>query len=89
MEIKNSKRWDPPDYKAYLVGVVGFCLAFGFRFYLHPLLGEHFPSLLFSINCIVLAYFYGFWPSFVFLLTSFCSYCVISFLFLTEKLPLI
>jgi len=70
MNIRNSVRWNPPDYKAYVFGAVGFLLAFGLRFYLHPLLGEHFPSLLFSINCIVLAYFYGFWPSFVFLIIS-------------------
>lgn len=70
MNIRNSKRWNPPDYRPYIVGAIGFCLAFSFRFYLHPMLGEHFPSLLFSINCIVLAYFYGFWPSFIFLLIS-------------------
>ena len=70
MKIRNSKRWNPPDWKPYLVGCVGFLLAFSLRFLLHDRLDEHLPTLFFALNCIVLAYFYGFWPSFVFLMLS-------------------
>ncbi|SNC60191.1 DUF4118 domain-containing protein [Polynucleobacter victoriensis] len=70
MKIKNSKRWSSPDWKPYLIGAIGFFLAFFLRFSLHDRLDEHFPTLFFAINCTMLAYFYGFWPSFVFLLMS-------------------
>ena len=70
MKIKNSKRWNPPDWRPYFIGAIGFALAFFLRFSLHSHLDEHFPTLFFAINCTMLAYFYGFWPSFTFLLIS-------------------
>ncbi len=37
---------------------------------MHPVLNEYIPLLFFAINCIVIAFFYGFWPSFWMLAVS-------------------
>lgn len=70
MNIRNSKRWSKAGPESYLVGFGGLCMAFVLRYMLHPVLDDHIPMLLFAVNCLVIAYFYGFWPSFWMLLLS-------------------
>ena len=70
MEIKNSIRWSKAGAECYLAGIAGVCIAFALRYALHPLLDGNLPMLFFAINCVVIAYFYGFWPSFWMLLAS-------------------
>lgn len=70
MEIKNVKRWCKAGPEPYYVGFLGFFLAFVLRYFLHPLLGEHLPMVFFAVNCIVIAYYYGFWPSCLMLVLS-------------------
>ena len=71
MEIKNVKRWAEAGPKPYYMGLAGFFLAFALRYILHPVLENHLPMLFFAVNSIVIAYYYGFWPSFLILLFSF------------------
>jgi len=70
MKIRNSKRWSKAGPESYLAGIAGVCIAFALRYVLHPVLDDHIPMLFFAINCIVIAFIYGFWPSFWMLLLS-------------------
>ena len=70
MEIKNVKRWAKAGSEPYFVGLAGFFLAFALRYILHPVLGSHLVMLFFAVNSIVIAYHYGFRPSFFMLLLS-------------------
>jgi K+-sensing histidine kinase KdpD len=70
MEIKNSKRWAATGWEPYYMALLGYILAFAIRHYLTPLLDDHLPMLLFALNCAVIAFLYGFWPSFLTLLIS-------------------
>lgn len=71
MEIKNVKSWATAGPEPYYVSFAGFLVAFGLRYIMQPLLDDHIPMLLFAINSIVIAYYYGFWPSFLMLILSF------------------
>jgi K+-sensing histidine kinase KdpD len=68
MKIRNSKRWSRAGTESYLAGLCGLCVAFVLRYLLHPMLEDQLPMLFFAVNCFVIAYFYGFWPSFWMLL---------------------
>jgi K+-sensing histidine kinase KdpD len=70
MEIKNVKRWSKGGAGPYYLGFAGFVLAFCPRYILHPILESHLPILFFAVNCLVVAYYFGFWPSFMMLLIS-------------------
>lgn len=70
MEIKNVKRWAKAGPAPYFVGLAGFFLAFALRYILHPMLESHLPMLLFAVNSLVIAYYFGFWPSFFMLSLS-------------------
>src|SRR5579862_5299418 len=70
MEIKNAKRWAPAAPEPYYMALLGYSLAFAVRYTLTPLVEDHLPMLFFSINCVVIAFLYGFWPSFLILLLS-------------------
>ncbi|HEX8989846.1 MAG TPA: DUF4118 domain-containing protein [Rhodocyclaceae bacterium] len=70
MEIKNARRWAQAGPEPYVVALLGYLAATAVRFALHPLLDGHLPMLLFAINCAVIAFLYGFWPSFAALLIS-------------------
>jgi K+-sensing histidine kinase KdpD len=70
MNIRNSKRWSTAGPEGYLAGIAGVCVAFALRYILHPVVEGHIPMLFFAINCIVIAFIYGFWPSFWMLLVS-------------------
>ena len=43
--------------------LLGFALAFCLRYILNSVLDESMSMLFFTINCIVMAYFFGFWHS--------------------------
>lgn len=70
MNIRNSRCWSKAGPERYLVGLGGVCVAFALRYVLHPILHDDLPMLFFAINCILIAYFYGFWPSFWMLVLS-------------------
>jgi K+-sensing histidine kinase KdpD len=70
MEIKNAKRWAIGGPEPYCMALLGYILAFAVRHSVAPLLDDHLPMLFFAINCIVIAFLYGFWPSFLILLIS-------------------
>lgn len=70
MKIQNAKYWSKAGPESYLVGFAGVCVAFALQFLLHPVLDDSLSMLFFAINCIVIAYLYGFWPSFWILLLS-------------------
>ena len=70
MKIRNCKRWQRPGPESYLAGIGGLCVAFALRYILHPVLDDDIPMLFFAVNCIVIAYIYGFWPSFSMLMLS-------------------
>jgi K+-sensing histidine kinase KdpD len=70
MEIKNAKRWATGGLEPYYAAFVGYILAFAVRYTLMQLFDDHLPMLFFAINCIVIAFLYGFWPSFLILLVS-------------------
>ena len=70
MEIKNAKRWATGGLEPYYMALLGYILAFAVRNSATPFLDGHLPMLFFAINCIVIAFLYGFWPSFLILLLS-------------------
>ena len=70
MEIRNAKRWAKAGFEPYVVGLLGFLAATAVRFALQPYLGDHLPMLFYAINCVVIAFLYGFWPSFAMLLLA-------------------
>ncbi len=70
MEIKNAKRWAPAGAEPYYMAILGFILAFAVRYTLIPVVDDHLPMLFFAINCVIIAYLYGFWPSFFVLTIS-------------------
>ena len=70
MKIRNSRCWSKAGPERYLAGIAGVCIAFALRYVLHPVLHDDIPMLFFAINCIVIAFFYGFWPSFWMLVVS-------------------
>jgi K+-sensing histidine kinase KdpD len=70
MEIKNAKRWATAGAEPFYMALLGYILAFAVRYTLIPVVDDHLPMLFFAINCIVIAYLYGFWPSFLALLIS-------------------
>lgn len=70
MKIKNAKRWAAAGLEPYFIGALGLLAATAIRFALHPVVDDHLPMLFYAINCIVIAFLYGFWPSFVVLLAS-------------------
>ena len=71
MEIRNVKRWAKAGAEPYLVGLAGFVLALLLRYALRSVLDDHLPMLFFAVNCIVIAFLYGAWPSFLLLSISF------------------
>lgn len=70
MEIRNAKRWAKAGPEPYVVGLLGFLAATAIRFALHPYIGDHMPMLFFAVNCVVIAFLYGFWPSILILSIS-------------------
>ena len=70
MEIKNAERWATAGAEPYYMAILGFILAFAVRYTLIPVVDDHLPMLFFAINCVVIAYLYGFWPSFFVLTLS-------------------
>jgi K+-sensing histidine kinase KdpD len=77
MKLKNSKAWKQNGINSAAICFLGFLLAFCLRYMLDPLLDDHLSMLFFSINCIVMAYFFGFWHSmWLFLISLFTAfYC--------------
>jgi K+-sensing histidine kinase KdpD len=63
MEIRNAKRWAKAGPEPYVVALLGFLAATALRFAMHPIVEEHLPMLLYAVNCVVIAFLYGFWPS--------------------------
>ena len=70
MQIKNAKRWARPGAEPYYMALLGYLLAFSVRYTLQPMLDDHLSMFFFAINCVVVAFLYGFWPSFLILLVS-------------------
>ena len=70
MQIKNVKRWAKAGAEPFYMGVLGYFLAFAVRYTLSPLLDDHLSMLFFAVNCIVIAFLYGFWPSVLILFLS-------------------
>lgn len=63
MEVRNAKRWAKAGPQPYLAALFGYFVALAVRFALAPVIDNHFPMLFFAINCVVIAFLYGFWPS--------------------------
>lgn len=70
MEIKNAKRWAKAGPEPYVAGLLGFLAATAIRFALQPIVDDHLSMLLYAINCVVIAFLYGFWPSILMLSIS-------------------
>jgi len=70
MQIRNAKRWAKAGPEPFAAGLLGYFLALALRYALGPMLDDHIPMLFFAINCVVVAFMYGFWPSFSILLIS-------------------
>jgi K+-sensing histidine kinase KdpD len=70
MEIRNAKRWSAAGPEPCYMAILGYILAFAVRYTLIPVVDDHLPMLFFAINCVVIAFLYGFWPSFLILLLS-------------------
>jgi K+-sensing histidine kinase KdpD len=70
MEMRNAKRWAKGGPEPYVVGVLVLLAATAVRFSLQPYVEDHLPMLFYAINCIVIAFLYGFWPSFAMLLLA-------------------
>ena len=77
MKLRNSKAWKQNGINSATICLLGFLLAFCLRYMLGPLLDEHLSMLFFAINCIVMAYFFGFWHSMCLFLISLLTafYC--------------
>jgi K+-sensing histidine kinase KdpD len=65
MQIKNSKRWARSGFEAYFFAGFGVFVAFCIRYSLHPFLQSNLPMTFFILNTIVIALFYGYFPSFL------------------------
>lgn len=65
MDIKNTKRWAKPGFEGYFAAFCGVCIAFAIRYTLHPFLQNNLPMTFFILNTIIIAFFYGYSPSFL------------------------
>ncbi|WP_201747146.1 DUF4118 domain-containing protein [Glaciimonas sp. PCH181] len=63
MKLKNSRTWKQSGIHSVSICFVGFAIAFCLRYVLNSALDESMSMLFFSMNCIVMAYFFGFWHS--------------------------
>ena len=70
MELANGRRWAKAGAEPYYMALLGYFLAFSVRYTLQPILDDKLPMLFFAINCVVIAFLYGFWPSFWILILS-------------------
>lgn len=70
MQIKNAKCWAKGGWEPYVLALLGYFIALAIRYALQPILDDHLPMLFFGINCIFIAFLYGFWPSFSILCLS-------------------
>ncbi|HEY4317914.1 MAG TPA: DUF4118 domain-containing protein [Herbaspirillum sp.] len=60
IKIGNAKRWKESGMRPLLVCMLGFLFAFLLRQILAPILDEALSMLLFTINCIVMSYLFGY-----------------------------
>lgn len=60
IKLRNSKRWKNGGFIPLFVSLCGFVIAFVLRFVLSPVLDDAMSMLFFSINCIVIGYFFGY-----------------------------
>lgn len=63
MEFRNKKRWRQNPLEGYLVGFIGFALAFVIRQQLQGSLDDALPTFFFTIATIIVAARYGLWPA--------------------------
>ncbi|MGS0740241.1 DUF4118 domain-containing protein [Glaciimonas sp. GG7] len=70
MKLKNARTWKQGGIDSIAICMLGFSIAFCLRYILNSALDESMTMLFFTINCIVMAYFFGFWHSTGLLLIS-------------------
>jgi K+-sensing histidine kinase KdpD len=63
MEFRNKKRWRQNPLEGYLVGFIGFALAFVIRKELQGPLDDALPTFFFTVSTIIVAARYGLWPA--------------------------
>lgn len=63
MKVKNKKTWGDSSALPYLYTVIAVAVTFCCRYALHPYLEDRSTLLFFAVTCLLIAYFYGFWPS--------------------------
>lgn len=60
IKLKNAKRWKGPNTNPVFACTCGFAVAFILRYVLSPFVDEALSMLFFSINCILMSYFFGY-----------------------------
>ncbi|RXZ38268.1 DUF4118 domain-containing protein [Oxalobacteraceae bacterium CAVE-383] len=60
IKIGNAKRWKESGMRPIFICALGFLFAFLLRQILAPVLDESLSMLLFTINCIVMSYLFGY-----------------------------
>jgi K+-sensing histidine kinase KdpD len=70
IKIGNAKRWKETGMRPIFVSSLGFLFAFLLRQILTPILDDSLSMLLFTINCIVMSYLFGYVYSIVLLAIS-------------------
>jgi K+-sensing histidine kinase KdpD len=60
IKLKNSKRWKADGVRPFAISILGFILAFLLRQLLSPFLDESLSMLFFTVNCILMGYFFGY-----------------------------
>lgn len=59
IKLRNARRWKNGGLHPFFMSVCGFVIAFVLRYALSPVLDDALSMLFFSINCIVISYFFG------------------------------
>ncbi|MFC5473412.1 DUF4118 domain-containing protein [Paraherbaspirillum soli] len=60
MKLRNARNWKQSGIRPFVICLFNFAIAFGLGFILIPMLDEYLFMLFFTINCIAIAYLFGF-----------------------------
>lgn len=70
IKVKNARGWSESGPRPYMLAIVGYLLAYALRSLVNPWLHGHTPMIFLAINCLIVGYYFGFWPAFFILLPS-------------------
>lgn len=60
MKLKNASRWVRNPLRGYQIAIIAYLLAWGLRMLLHPFLQAKYPTFVFFLAVVAIAYRYGF-----------------------------